>query len=108
MCSSRRCACPTCSARKGLLLYYTERPVSREADAGDASGDVGGRQIAVERHGHRVTTYLEGPPNAFRADGADLRLPLTVEASGNGRALLKLGRQRVPLAPEPVLALGPR
>jgi predicted AlkP superfamily phosphohydrolase/phosphomutase len=90
---------PDLLGTQGTFAYYTERPVSPEAAAGDASGDVGGRQIRVERHGSRVTTYLEGPPNAFRADGADLRLPLSIESSGNGAALLKLGRQRVPLVP---------
>ena len=86
---------PDLLGTQGTFSYYTDHAPPTCSIAGD--GDAGGRRIVVQRQGNRVRTYLEGPANAFRADGSELRLPLTVQSTDNGGACLKLGRQRVPL-----------
>jgi hypothetical protein len=57
-------------------------------------------QIAVERKGNVVESYLEGPENSLRVDHPVLRLPFKVTIDeAKGEARLAIGDERVTLRP---------
>ena len=86
---------PDLRGTQGMFSYYSE-----EGEAGATmDGDVGGDRILVKRNGKQVESYLRGPANSLRADGAELRLPFRVTESNNGRpgAVLHLNGAHIPL-----------
>jgi len=85
---------PDLRGTQGMFSYYME-----EGEAGvTTDGDVGGDRILVHRDGDSVRSYLRGPVNTLRADGAELRLPFTVTAAPDGAGgVLHIDGQTVPL-----------
>lgn len=73
---------PDLRGTQGMFTYYLE-----EGEAGTTmDGDVGGDRILVHRNGNGVQSYLRGPVNGLRSDGAELRLPFKVLPGKNGTA----------------------
>jgi len=73
---------PDLRGTQGMFSYYSE-----EGEAGATmDGDVGGDRILVQRRGDAVQSYIRGPANSLREDGAELRLPFKVTPSRNGKA----------------------
>jgi len=85
---------PDLTGTQGTFLYFSE-----EGDAGQMTeGDVGGERIIVRRHGTEIRSQLKGPDNPLDRNRSELQVPFSVVPGRNGSdALLKLGRQRVPL-----------
>ncbi|MBU0617353.1 MAG: alkaline phosphatase family protein [Planctomycetes bacterium] len=86
---------PDLRGTQGMFSYYAE-----EGETGATmDGDVGGDRILVHRNGKCVQSFLRGPANSLRADGAELRLPFKVTESRNGAAgaTLHVNGRQVPL-----------
>jgi len=85
---------PDLRGTQGMFSYYIEEgPTGTTTD-----GDVGGDRILVQRNGRAVQSFLRGPANALRADGAELRLPFKVcRGPDSQTAVLLVNGQRVPL-----------
>lgn len=73
---------PDLRGTQGMFSYYVE-----EGEAGATmDGDVGGDRILVHRNGRSVESYLRGPTNSLRTDGAELRLPFKITENKNAAA----------------------
>ena len=86
---------PDLRGTQGMFSYYIE-----QGEAGATmDGDVGGDRILVHRNGKGVQSYLRGPANSLRNDGAELRLPFKVTESKNGSAAayLHINGDQIPL-----------
>lgn len=85
---------PDLRGTQGMFSYYIEEgPTGSTTD-----GDVGGDRILVHRNGVGIQSYLRGPVNSMRGDGAELRLPFRVlEAADGESGVLELDGERHPL-----------
>ncbi len=86
---------PDLRGTQGMFSYYVE-----EGETGATmDGDVGGDRILVHRNSSSVRSYLRGPANSLRADGAELRLPFKITENKNGKpgATLHVNGQQVSL-----------
>jgi predicted AlkP superfamily phosphohydrolase/phosphomutase len=64
----------------GVFSFYTEDP-------GQATRDVpGGRIERIVLENGRAACRLRGPPDSFKADGADVEAPFTIELDSERRA----------------------
>jgi len=85
---------PDMRGTKGWFTYYTDRPPE---DAEEVSG---GSVVTVEVKDHVVRTELIGPPNPFREDEAEVRIPLTVYVDPDRTvARIDVGGEKVLLTP---------
>lgn len=85
---------PDLRGTQGMFSYYVE-----EGETGATmDGDVGGDRILVHRNGEGVRSYLRGPVNSLRTDGAELRLPFKIVPGKNdGDAVLHVNGEQVSL-----------
>jgi len=58
-----------------------------------------GNQFLLSRDGERYTGEIEGPRDSILEGGGPLKIPFVVMISGQGRAVLEIGGDRVDLAP---------
>lgn len=87
---------PDLRGTQGTFFYFTE-----EGDEGLTSdGELGGERVRVRREGNAVKGVLPGPQNPSRKDPSPVTLPFSIVPDGkNGSAVLRLDRQKIPLAP---------
>lgn len=86
---------PDLRGSQGMFTYYTEGGQS----GATMDGDVGGERILVTRNRNRIESYLPGPPNSFRTDQPEVRLPFQVAKNRQGQAVLHLDGQSISLTP---------
>jgi len=85
---------PDMRGTKGWFTYYTDRPPTNAEDVS------GGSVVAVEVRDHVVRTELAGPPNQFREDEAEVRVPLTVYVDPDRTvARIDVGTEKILLTP---------
>lgn len=82
---------PDLRGTQGMFSYYVEEgPTGTTTD-----GDVGGDRILVHRSGNAIRSFLRGPVNSLRPDGAELRVPFVVREAPDGESgVLELDGQR--------------
>ncbi|MFO0985358.1 MAG: alkaline phosphatase family protein, partial [Planctomycetota bacterium] len=83
---------PDLKGTQGTFSFYTTRK--------QEGAHTGGVQIAVERKGNVIESYVEGPENSLRVDHPVLKLPFKVTLDErNDEALLEVGDEKVTLTP---------
>ena len=84
---------PDLRGTQGTFTFFCEN-----GDEGlTTDGELGGQRVAVRRNGRAIFAELPGPDNPFRPDGPPSRLAFRVVPTGSDRALLHIGREKVPL-----------